>query len=167
MFPADLYVNVQGDEPLIEPEVIRCVLEPFLIDKSLDVCNLMTKIKEPSQIINATIPKVLTNKDNYAVYLTRAAVPYPQGKTTYDYYKQVCVYGFTPRALSFYSKYGKTHGKAKLESIEDIEILRFIENGIKVKYVEIETASIAVDTQKDLERVCKYVEENNISESFI
>lgn len=146
---ADLYVNIQGDEPMIEPETISKAIEPFLIDKDLQVSNLMTKIKNPVEVVNFTIPKVITNKDNIGIYLTRSTTPYPKGSIDYCYYKQVCVYGFTPEALEFYCN----SPRGKVEKIEDIEILRFIEAGYKVKYVEVDSDTIAIDTQKDLEKV--------------
>lgn len=151
--PADLYVNIQGDEPLIEPETIRQAILPFFNNNDLQVSNLMTKILDPVDAVNFTVPKVITNKDNIGIYLTRSAAPFPKGSLNYHYYKQVCVYGFTPSALKFYCEYGKKYGKAKIESIEDIEILRFIENGYKVQYVEVDSDTVAVDTPQDLERV--------------
>ncbi len=152
---ADLYVNIQGDEPLVESETIRAALIPFRKNKSVQVTNLMTKIKNPVDVANATVPKVIVNKENIGIYLTRSTAPYPKGSVEYFYYKQVCVYGFTPQALKFFCEYGKSVGKARVESIEDIEILRFIENGYRVHYVEVDSNSVAVDTPKDLERVKK------------
>lgn len=163
--PADLYVNVQGDEPLIEPETIRTAILPFLEqpDSDIQVTNLMTEIKDPVDLINFTVPKVLAAKDGRGVYLTRSAAPFPKGNINVKYYKQVCVYGFTPQALKFYCDYGKQYGKAKLESVEDIEILRFIENGYRVQYLEVDSDTIAVDTPNDLERVIDYVKTNKIA----
>lgn len=154
---ADLYVNVQGDEPLLEPKVIQAAIKPFYKDSHLEITNLMTKIYNPVDVTNFTIPKVITNKDGIALYLTRSPAPYPKGKINFNYYKQVCVYGFKPKALKFYCDYGKKYGKAKNEAIEDIEILRFIENGYKVKFIEVESNTIAVDTPNDLEKVREYV----------
>lgn len=99
---ADLYVNIQGDEPLIEPETIRQAILPFFNDSELQVSNLMTKIKDPVEVVNFTVPKVITNAENIGIYLTRSSAPYPKGSINYDYYKQVCVYGFKPEALQFY-----------------------------------------------------------------
>lgn len=157
--PADLYVNIQGDEPLIEPSTIKKAIEPFLegVVKDIQVTNLMTKIKNPVDLINFTVPKVIASGDGRGVYLTRAAAPYPKGKIDFEYFKQVCVYGFTPEALQFYCEYGKKYGKAKIEAIEDIEILRFIENGYRVQFIEVDSETIAVDTPNDLERVREYV----------
>jgi len=131
--PADLYVNIQGDEPMIEPETILEAIKPFFINPDLQVSNLMTVINDPVDV----------------VYLTRSAAPYPKGNINYCYYKQVCVYGFKPEALQFYCK----SPRGKIESIEDIEILRFIENGYKVQFIEVNSATVAVDTPNDLEKV--------------
>ena len=164
MIPADLYVNIQGDEPLIEPETIRKAIIPFLEnpDTDIQVTNLMTEIHDPVDLINFTVPKVIASADGRGIYLTRSAAPFPKGNIDAHYYKQVCVYGFTPDALDFYCTYGKEHGKAKIESIEDIEILRFIENGVRVQYYEVDSQTIAVDTPNDLERVRAYVKEQNL-----
>lgn len=150
---ADLYVNIQGDEPLLEPDTIRAAILPFYEDKHLEITNLMTKIKNPVDVVNSTVPKVITNRDNVGIYLTRSMAPYPKGSIEYDYYKQVCVYGFKPEALRFFCEYGRRNGKAKIERIEDIEILRFIEGGYQVKYVEVCSETVAVDTANDLEKV--------------
>lgn len=162
--PADLYVNIQGDEPLIEPATIKKAVIPFIEDEKTDiqVTNLMTKIHDPVDLINVTVPKVIAARDGRGVYLTRAAAPFPKGNINVDYYKQVCVYGFKPAALEFYCSYGKRYGKAKIEAIEDIEILRFIENGYRVQFIEVESDTIAVDTPNDLERVREYVREHNL-----
>ena len=151
--PADLYVNIQGDEPLMEPEVMVKAIEPFFTNPDLQVSNLMTKITDPVDVVNFTVPKVITNKDGIGIYLTRSTAPYPKGSISYSYYKQVCVYGFTPAALKFYCDYGKEFGKAKIEAVEDIEILRFIENGYKVQFIEVSSDTVAVDTPNDLKKV--------------
>lgn len=156
---ADLIVNIQGDEPMLEPETIKAAIRPFYENSELEVSNLMTKIEDPVEVINFTVPKVLTNKDGIGVYLTRATAPYPKGSIDYAYYKQVCVYGFKPEALRFFCEYGKKYGKARIEAIEDIEILRFIENGYKVQYIEVNSETVAVDTPMDLEKVRKLVAE--------
>lgn len=162
--PADLYVNIQGDEPLIEPETIRKAILPLIDNPETDieVTNLMTEIRDPVDLINYTVPKVIASSEGRGVYLTRSAAPFPKGNIDVKYYKQVCVYGFTRRALKFYCEYGKQNGKAKIEAIEDIEILRFIENGYRVQYIEVDSQTIAVDTPNDLKRVIKYMNDNKI-----
>ena len=156
--PADLIVNIQGDEPLLEPATIKAAIEPFYHNPDLQISNLMAKITDPIDVVNCTVPKVITNRDGIGVYLTRATAPYPKGSLDYAYYKQVCVYGFKPEALQFYCDYGMTYGKAKVEAVEDIEILRFIENGYKVQYIEVDSETVAVDTPNDLAKVRAIVE---------
>lgn len=151
--PADLIVNIQGDEPLLEPETIKAAIKPFYTNPNLEISNLMTKIMDPVDVVNFTVPKVITNQDGIGIYLTRATAPYPKGSIDCAYYKQVCVYGFKPAALQFYCEYGEKYGKSKIEAIEDIEILRFIENGYKVQYIEVDSETVAVDTPNDLEKV--------------
>ena len=152
---ADLYVNIQGDEPMIEPETIVEAIKPFYDNNELQVSNLMTIIKDPVDVVNFTVPKVITNKDGIGIYLTRSAAPYPKGSIDYSYYKQVCVYGFTPEALEFYCN----SPRGKVESIEDIEILRFIESGYKVQFIEVDSDTVAVDTPNDLEKVRRIMKE--------
>lgn len=147
--PADLYVNIQGDEPMLKPETILEAIKPFYEDTSLQVSNLMTKISDPVEVVNPTVPKVITNKENIGIYLTRSASPYPKNASSFFYYKQICVYGFSGQALNFFCN----TPRGKIESIEDIEILRFIENGYKVQFIEVDSDTMAVDTPKDLEKV--------------
>jgi 3-deoxy-manno-octulosonate cytidylyltransferase (CMP-KDO synthetase) len=151
--PADLYVNIQGDEPLIEPETIRQAIFPYLNGETPPVVNLMTTITDPVDAINPTVPKVIVGSNGRGLYLTRSMCPYPKGSIDYYFYKQVCAYAFTPEALQFF----KSTQRGKIERIEDIEILRFIENGCFVKFVEVKSNTVAVDTEKDLERVIEIV----------
>lgn len=150
---ADLYINIQGDEPLLKPETIKMAIKPFYEDRELMVTNLMTKITNSAEIVNSTVPKVVVNREGYGIFLSRSPIPFPKGKTDVDYYKQVCVYGFKPESLVFF----KNSNRGFIEEYEDIEILRFIENNIRVKYIEVEQDTVAVDTPKDLEKVRKII----------
>lgn len=150
---ADVYVNIQGDEPLIHPETISEAIEPFANNKEdIFVTNMMTKIQKSYEIIDNTVPKVVVNSSGRGIYLSRLPIPYPKGDAA-PYYKQVCVYGFTPEALHFYSN----TPRGSVERAEDIEILRFIENGYTVQFLETMHDTIAVDTKSDLERVRKII----------
>jgi 3-deoxy-manno-octulosonate cytidylyltransferase (CMP-KDO synthetase) len=159
---ADLYVNIQGDEPLIEPETIRKAIIPFMEDKSysIQVTNLMARIHNPVDLINSTVPKVIVSREGRGIYLTRSPAPFPKGGIDVTYYKQVCVYGFKPEALRFYCQ----SPRGIIESIEDIEILRFIEAGYHVQYIEVDSETIAVDTPNDLERVIAYIKKYDLEE---
>ena len=99
---ADLYVNVQGDEPLVKPETIKCVIQPFLANNSnIQVSNLMTKIEDPVEVSNPTVVKAVIRADNIGIYLTRAAAPHPKGISSYSFFKQLGIYAFTKDALDF------------------------------------------------------------------
>jgi 3-deoxy-manno-octulosonate cytidylyltransferase (CMP-KDO synthetase) len=145
---ADLYINIQGDEPLIEPNIIKKAILPLYSD-TVKVTNLITEIKNPVEVVNNTIIKVVVNENNEGVYLSRSAIPYPKGSIKGRYFKQVCVYGFKPEALECF----RNAERGINETIEDIEILRFIENKYPVYYVNVESNSIAVDTLNDLYKV--------------
>ena len=83
---SDLIVNVQGDEPLLEPSTIKAAITPFVNDEQLQVSNLMTKIKKPVDVVNFTVPKVITNNDGIGVFITRSCAPYPKGVISYSYF---------------------------------------------------------------------------------
>lgn len=146
----DLYVNIQGDEPLIEPGMINSAIKPFL-KKGADifVTNLMAKIKDKSDLSNPTVPKVVFNVKKEAIFLSRLPIPYPKNSIRNEYYKQVCVYAFRKPSLKAFCAFPR----GIIEMVEDIELLRFIENGISVQMVEVNGSTVAVDTPFDLERV--------------
>ena len=150
---ADLYVNIQGDEPMIAPGTILSAIAPFLPDEEsgFEVTNLMTPIRRLSDLTDNTVPKVVVNDEGDAVYLSRLPIPYPKDNHDITYYKQVCVYGFRPRALASFAELPQ----GPSERAEGIELLRFIEHGITVRMVEVPQDTVAVDTPVDLERVRK------------
>lgn len=147
---ADLYVNVQGDEPLLEPFTIEQAIIPFT-KGGIDFCvaNLMTEIKKMTELINASVPKVVVNKNGDAIFFSRFPIPYPKGTSDIRHFKQVCVYVFTPEALRKFCSLER----GILERSEDIEILRFIEHDMNVRMIEVKQEPIGVDTPADLERV--------------
>lgn len=155
---ADVYVNVQGDEPLLSPETIVKAIEPFRGDGDVGVVNLMTEIKRRPELVDSTVPKIVVNGESEAVYLSRLPIPYPKESEGLRYFKQVCVYGFTPQALDFFCN----TAKGPAERAEDIELLRFIENRVPVKMVEVPSDCVSVDTPSDLELARKMIKEQGI-----
>ena len=142
---ADLYVNVQGDEPLISPEAIRLMAEA---GKSVPyVANGCAETTDLADLIDATVPKVLVGKHRQAIYLSRSPVPYPKTRGA-RYLIQVCVYAFTPEGLRVFAN----TPQGQLERSEGIELLRFIERHLPVKMIEVPRSPVAVDTLEDLER---------------
>ena len=146
---ADLYVVINGDEPLIDPEVIRAIILTSRIDTDFYVSNLMTEIVRPSEVVDFTNIKVVTDEKSNALFMSRSPIPYPKSSINYKYYKHVGVLIYSKSALEFFA----TTPKGYNEKIEDINELRFIEHGKKIKMVEVEAHSLSVDTPKDLEYV--------------
>ena len=150
---ADIYVNIQGDEPLIEPTVIQASIDIMLNDNSVKCATLKAKILHPIDVVNGTITKVVSDNNDDIVYLSRSPIPYPKSSVEFDYFKHIGLYAYRYDILKDFN----TLAIGNLEKTEDIEILRLLENGIKVKVKEIISNSIAVDTEKDLVRVREYL----------
>jgi 3-deoxy-manno-octulosonate cytidylyltransferase (CMP-KDO synthetase) len=146
---ADLYVNIQGDEPMIAPSTIDAAVHPLLDDPDIQVTNLCASILDPDELIDTNVIKVVRSPDSMGLYLSRQAIPYPRDRQGVGYYKQVCVYGFRKEPLISFLNKGQTH----LERVEGVELLRFLEIGVSVKFVEVDGGTAAVDTPTDLARV--------------
>lgn len=148
---ADIYLNVQGDEPLVDPLDIVKVRDAKL-QLPDQVINSFTWISEEEDPNSVNIPKVLTNEKNQLVYMSRVALPgYKDPRNApAEYKKQVCIYAFTLGELMAFRSFGR---KSSLEASEDIEILRFFELGKKIYMVEASGGSLAVDVPEDVARV--------------
>lgn len=157
---ADYYVNIQGDEPLMEPSNIDLVAGFFRVNPNSDMVTLKTKIERPLDLINCTVTKVVCDLEDNALYLSRSPIPCPKGALEYDTFRHLGMYGYRKDLLKQYVKMKK----GPLELAEDVEVLRFVEHGIKVKVIETKTNSVSVDTEKDLERVNKIVGVNKIEQ---
>jgi len=150
--PADIYVNIQGDEPTLDPnEIIRFV--EVKKNNPDFIINGMTKITEEENPENVNLPKVLVNNKNDLIYMSRLPIPGIKSSGTPTYFKQVCIYAFNYNELK---AYGTCKEKAYYEKLEDIEILRFFDLRIKIKMVETKLTSLAVDIPEDVEIVEKY-----------
>lgn len=148
---ADIYINIQGDEPVVDPGVINTVLEEK--KKHPDaIVNAMAKVASDEDPHSVNIPKVIFNEAGQMIYMSRLAVPgfkSDDNKPT-DYYKQVCVYAFTREQLIKFGAFGR---KGTLEQHEDIEILRYLELGVPIRMLEVEGGSWAVDVASDVQVV--------------
>ncbi|MEX0312829.1 MAG: 3-deoxy-manno-octulosonate cytidylyltransferase [Allomuricauda sp.] len=148
---ADIYVNVQGDEPMIDFKDILKIAK--LKENNFDhVINGMTFIEPNEDPHSTNIPKVLVNRNNDLIYMSRLAIP---GQKASDlrpakYRKQVCIYGFSFKDLE---SFGEMKEKAAYEDFEDIEILRFFDLGIPIKMVQTSGSSMAVDVPEDVIKV--------------
>jgi 3-deoxy-manno-octulosonate cytidylyltransferase (CMP-KDO synthetase) len=142
-------VNVQGDEPLLDPADIVRVADAFRRSSGM-VVNAMTRISDEQEYWSRHVPKVVTAGDGRLLYMSRAAIPANKAGRFEIGWKQVCIYAFSREQLR---KFATVEKKGAVEAIEDIEILRFLDLGVGVRMIELENSSIAVDTPEDLQRV--------------
>jgi len=147
LMEADIVLNVQGDEPLLNPNDIERVIEHK--KKHMDsVVNCMSKI-DSEEANNVNTIKVVTNYENDLIYMSRSPIPATKVGLSDNTYKQVCIYAFTKEQLEKFYKMKKT----LLELDEDIDILRFLEMGINVKMIETFGTTQAVDIPEDVDKV--------------
>lgn len=143
---ADIFINVQGDEPMIDPQDIIRVIEAKQTNPT-HVINCMSNLHYNESANDKKIPKVVCDINDNLLYSSRNAIPGTKEGNGKDIMKQVCIYGFSKDQLTKF----KSDIKTSLESQEDIEILRFIEKGIPVKMVKVDKVSYAVDYPEDIE----------------
>lgn len=147
----DIFINVQGDEPLVDPEDILKIRDAKLRNPE-KVINGYARITDSEDPSNVNIPKVITNENDVLVYMSRLPVPgFKEGKNApVQYKKQVCIYAFSKDELLRFRDFGR---KSTLEQCEDIEILRFFELGVPVLMVQTKPGSLAVDVPEDVAKV--------------
>lgn len=148
---ADIYINVQGDEPLADPADILKVRDAKLANMDV-IINGVSWVGENEDPHSVNIPKVITNERDELVYMSRVALPgFKDAKCAPKRYKkQVCIYAFTREELKAFRGFGR---KSELEYAEDIEILRFLELGKTIRMVETQPGSLAVDVPEDVAKV--------------
>ena len=139
---------VNGDEPLISPEVIEQAL-PASNEISPYFSGAMRKLSDPAEAIDPANIKIVVNNNNECIYISRTPVPFPKGTLLFNYYKYVGIECFSKRGLDFFV----STSQGRIEKIEDIDHLRFLENHKIISFKEVDSESISVDTPKDLEKV--------------
>ncbi len=150
--PAEIYVNIQGDEPLLQPAHIAALLRPFG-NPAVQVSTLRVPCT-PENISNPNVVKVVTAPDGRALYFSRAAIPHHRnpdlstGKLP-THWKHIGLYAYRPGALQRFSRLPPS----PLEEIERLEQLRFLENGIPVHVETVDIDTVGVDTEQDLQHV--------------
>jgi 3-deoxy-manno-octulosonate cytidylyltransferase (CMP-KDO synthetase) len=144
---ADIIVNVQGDEPMIEPEMIDAAIRPLFDDPAIEMATLKTLITDDEELKNPHAVKVVTDSDGYALYFSRSRIPYSTKSAAT--YKHIGLYVYRRKFLEVFSSLKPT----PLELSEELEQLRALENGHRIKVVETPFNPISVDSREDLERV--------------
>lgn len=145
------FINVQGDEPLVNPKDIKKCIALKEANPS-EVINGYSAIQSWEEFVSKNVPKVVMDNKEYLIYISRSPIPCAkeEDESIQGCKKQICIYGFSKSDLKFFTSF---KSKDFLENREDIEILRFIENNRKVRMFECSGGSIAVDTKEDLEKV--------------
>lgn len=152
---ADVIINVQGDEPLIDPQIIDDLAQQFLDDENLQMATVKTPMAEEEKAKPGNV-KVVTDKNGYALYFSRSLLPYPREATGVTVYKHIGIYGYRRDFLLKYAKMQPT----PLEQTESLEQLRALENGYKIKVITTDKHFVGVDTKEDLELVNEIYSQN-------
>ena len=158
---AKIIVNIQGDEPFIKGEMIDQAIEPLLFDLTVNVSTLAKRINNVQDLKSPSIPKVVFDYNNFALYFSRSPIPYVRDARTNleriqkaEIYKHIGLYVYRQEWLFKFTELSSTD----LEKTEKLEQLRMLENGFKIKVVVTEYENLAVDTPEDLERARLYYE---------
>jgi 3-deoxy-manno-octulosonate cytidylyltransferase (CMP-KDO synthetase) len=156
---AKIVVNIQGDEPFIKGKMIDQAIEPLLFDGSVNVSTLAKRIQDVEELKAPSIPKVVFDYHNFALYFSRSPIPFVRdARTNYEklqkaeIYKHIGLYVYRRESLFKFTELEATD----LEKAEKLEQLRMLENGFKIKVVVTEYDNLAVDTPEDLERARRY-----------
>ncbi len=147
----DVVVNVQGDEPLLDPRAIDELVAPFRSDRTIQMTTLFRRIHEPAELTNPNVTKVVVDRGGSALYFSRAPIPYvrdPRGGWP-PMYRHIGLYAYRRSVLLVLAALEPT----PLERAESLEQLRALEHGIRIQAVETKYESFGVDTPEDLEQV--------------
>jgi len=157
---ADIFINIQGDEPLIEPVLIDELVHVLSEEPTLDIATFKKAIRAEEEIESPHIVKVVVDKNGYAQYFSRSAIPYlADGKDEHrkkqyiTFYKHIGIYGYRKSSLLRMAELPAS----PLELAESLEQLRALEHGMRIKVIETDYESIGVDTPEDLERVRAFI----------
>ena len=146
---ADFYININGDEPLMESSCVEDLIPVGVVPDESYVANGMMNLIDPIDAYDSSKIKIATDMMGYGLYMARSPIPFPKGRSDFKLKKFVGVQCFSKKALEFVNKTPRGY----LESIEDIDEFRFLENGHKIKFVLTQATTVSVDTPKDLEKV--------------
>ncbi len=144
----DVVVNIQGDEPLIDPSVINSVADALLGEPGLDMVTARKRITLNEEIGNPNVVKVVTGGNGDALYFSRSVIPYPRGQAA-EYFKHIGIYAYRRQALLRLAELEPV----PLELTESLEQLRALYHGMRIRVVTTDYESLGVDTEEDLERV--------------
>jgi len=160
----DIVVMIQGDEPMVTPDMISLAIKPLMEDKSIMISNLMAKLKSKEEHEDPNEVKVVVDKKGFALYFSREPIPSrKKGAQDVPMLKQVCIIPFQRDFLLEYNSMAQT----PLEKIESIDMNRILENGMKVKMIYVDSNTYSVDTIEDLKRVDLLMKKDHLSQSYM
>lgn len=151
---AGIVVNIQGDEPLIDPAAIDAAVLALLDDPDLPMASLRKRIEDPSEIHNPNVVKVVCDAAGDAIYFSRSAIPFDRDASGASYFKHIGLYVYRRKFLLEYPSLPV----GPLEKAERLEQLRAIENGFRIRMTETDYDSFGVDTQDDLDRISELLQ---------
>jgi 3-deoxy-manno-octulosonate cytidylyltransferase (CMP-KDO synthetase) len=146
---AELIVNIQGDEPLIDPAAIDAAVAAMLENEDTPMGTLKKRIENPEEVANPNVVKVVTDLAGNAIYFSRSPIPFARDRAAAVHYKHIGLYVYRREFLAGYSQLRT----GPIERAEKLEQLRALENGYAIRVAETESESLGVDTPEDLERV--------------
>lgn len=150
LIQADLYLQIMGDEPLIDPKAFELILPKTLPDDPYYVAGVTNRMEHPADVIDFSNQKVVCNARREILLISRSPIPYPKGTADFEYEKITGIQLFSKKALDFYA----ATPKSALEKAEENDLMRFIENGHTVHAVLSPYKTVSVDTPKDVGIVC-------------
>ncbi len=156
--PAEIYVNVQGDEPLVDSATVDAVIQALIADEAVHIATPCAPITKPNDIMDPNIVKVVRDFDGNALYFSRAPIPWVRdtgAKVAAEHWKHIGIYGYRRDALLEFP----TLPPGELERVEQLEQLRWLENGFHIGVVETEYDGVSVDVPADIEKVEKILRE--------
>ena len=158
--PYDYFINVQGDEPLLNTKDLAALIK-YCDENKFYAVNGYSEIINEEDYFSLSVPKLVFDEEGYLMYMSRTNIPGSKKNKLEIAYRQICIYSFSKDALIDFST---KKNKSFFENIEDIEILRFLEMGKKIKMIAMSNDSISVDNPEDVIKVERKLNENN---SFI
>jgi 3-deoxy-manno-octulosonate cytidylyltransferase (CMP-KDO synthetase) len=156
----DIVVNIQGDEPLIDPAAIDAAILPLVHDSEIRMSTLSRRIEDAREIADPNVVKVVTDNQGDAIYFSRCPIPYHREASPAPYFKHIGLYVYRRDFLLRYP----TLPIGPLERAERLEQLRALENGFRIRVVETEYESVGVDTPEDLEKVARLLDASSYAE---
>ena len=154
----DIIINIQGDQPIFDPDVVSQMIEPLENDRGVSMSTLKHRIADQDSITNPNHVKVVTDSDGFALYFSRHPIPYSRDSESFvQYYKHLGFYGYRMEFLIQFTRLAEGF----LESAEKLEQLRALEHGFKIKVVETAFDSVEVDVPEDVKRVEEIIRKSN------